>query len=71
MPTDPEELEALEERILTNLSSPKKASGDQGSVEQHSLKDQIEFARYLAGKTATRSRTLGIRFSKLIPPGAD
>ena len=59
----------LKNSIHSNASGPKKASGDAGSVEQHSLSDQIATDRYLNSKQATKTG-LGIRKSKLVPPGA-
>ena len=61
----------LQEKIKENAQSPAKASGDGLSVEQHPLPDQIAADKYLASKTATQSKGLGIKFSKLSPPGAD
>ena len=61
----------LEQSIRENAQQPAKAAGDSGSVEQHSLPDQIEADRYLASKQATRSKRLGLRFTKVIPPGAE
>ncbi len=60
----------LEQTILENAKAPAKATGDSGSVEQHPLKDQIEADRYLAAKKAAKTRRSGLRFAKLIPPGA-
>ena len=62
--------ENLDTQIRDNAAGPKKATGDSGSVEQHPLNDQIAAARYLASKKAARSRGLGIRLSKLVPPGS-
>jgi hypothetical protein len=59
-----------EQAIADNAAGPKKAQGDAGSVEQHSLADQIAADRYLAAKRAVRQRGKGISMSKLIPPGA-
>jgi hypothetical protein len=59
-----------ENAIEQNAQGPKKAQGDAGSVEQHSLPDQIAADRYLASKRAMRSRGRGLRISKLVPPGA-
>jgi hypothetical protein len=59
-----------EQAIEQNSQGPKKAQGDAGSVEQHSLPDQIAADRYLASKKAVRSRGKGIVISKLVPPGA-
>jgi len=55
--------------ILDNAKSPAKVSSDAGSVEQHPLADQIAADKYLASKTASRRKGLGIKFSKLSPSG--
>ena len=60
----------LDNAIRENAAGPKRAAGDSGSVEQHSLTEQIEVDRYLASKEAARSKGLGIRMTKLVPPGA-
>ena len=62
--------ENLDTQIRDNAAGPKKATGDSGSVEQHSLNDQIAADRYLASKKAAKSRGLGIRLTKLVPPGS-
>ena len=41
-----------------------------GSVEQHSLTDQIEADRYLASKAASKRPDRGLRMSRIAPPGA-
>ena len=38
-------------------------------MRQHSLKDQIEADRYLASKEAMASKSPGVRFAKILPPG--
>ncbi len=63
--------ENLEETIVENLKSPAKVSSDGVSVEQHPLADQIAADKYLASKNATQRKGLGIKFSKLSPPGAE
>ena len=63
--------EPLDQSIRENAQQPSKAAGDSGSVEQHPLPDQIEVDRYLASKQAVRSKRLGLRFTKIIPPGAE
>lgn len=60
----------LEQTIRENAAGPAKASGDSGSMEQHRLRDQIEADRYLNSKQAAKSKTRGLRFSKLVPPGS-
>lgn len=60
----------LTTNIEENAQQPKKASGDAGSVETHSLREQIEADRYLKGNEAMKGRTLGIKRSRIVPPGA-
>ncbi len=60
----------LEQTIRDNAQGPAKAAGDAGSVEQHSLQDQIAADRYLNAKQAAKGKTLGLRFTKIVPPGA-
>ena len=59
----------LEQTIKDNTAGPKRAKGDSGEVEQHSLKDQIEADRYLNAKAATKKKGLGIKMTKAVPPG--
>lgn len=44
----------IEDAIKANATGPKAASGDSGSMQQHSLTEQIEADKYLAGKTAAK-----------------
>lgn len=61
----------LKDKIRENAEGPAKAAGDAGSVEQHKLTDQIEADKYLASKEAAKSKSRGLRFNKLVPPGSD
>jgi hypothetical protein len=61
----------LDNTIRENAEGPAKASGDAGSVEQHSLRDQIEVDRYLNSKKAANNKGRGLRFSKFVPPGTE
>ena len=61
----------LSDIIQENANGPAKASGDAGSMEQHSLPDQIAADRYLESKKAARRKGLGIQLKKLVPPGTD
>lgn len=61
--------EPLDDSIKTNAQGPKRARGDSGEVEQHSVSDQIAADRYLESKKAAR-RKLGVRMTKIVPPGA-
>ena len=59
----------IEKSIKENAVGPKSAESDGQKVEQHSIADQIEADRYLNSKQAMKSRGLGIKISKLVPPG--
>lgn len=62
----------LEDTILENAQGPAEGRGDSVSIKQHSLPDQIEADKYLAGKGALADRTkktMGVRIVKLVPPG--
>ncbi|MCP4594512.1 MAG: hypothetical protein GY842_27590 [bacterium] len=61
--------EDLEQTIRESAAGPKRAQGDSGSVEQHDLTDQIQADRYLASKEAAK-KGLGVRRTKVVPPGA-
>ncbi|HAN99111.1 MAG TPA: hypothetical protein DCQ98_17515 [Planctomycetaceae bacterium] len=61
----------LDDAIRDSAQGPAKVSGDAGSVEQHPLPDQIEADKYLAAKQAARSKSRGLRFNKLVPPGGE
>jgi len=60
----------LEQTIRDNAQGPAEVSGDAGTVKQHSLKEQIEADRYLASKAAVNKTKRGLKFNKLVPPGA-
>lgn len=62
--SDPSE---LEQAIEENGTGPAQAQGDTGSMRQHSLRDQIEADKYLAGKRAVRGGRLPIRVAKIRP----
>ena len=61
--------EDLENSIRENAEGPKRAKGDSSEMEQHPLPDQIAADRYLESKNASR-KGLGMRVTKLVPPGA-
>ena len=60
----------LKDKIKENTEGPASAEVDGQRVTQHNLKDQIEADRYLQSKQAMKKR-LGIRLTKIVPPGAD
>ncbi len=49
----------------------RKASGDSGSMETHSLDDLIKADRYLNAKALASTNPLrAVKFAKALPPGA-
>ena len=60
----------IKNAIETNATGPRRASGDSGSVEQHPLPDQIAAARFVASRTASRKKGLGIKLLKISPGGS-
>ena len=64
-----DESQTIEDAIEENAAGPRKASSDSVSVEQHSLKDQIEADKYLQSKKAAAKKGLGVKLSKLAPDG--
>ena len=61
----------LTDTIRENAAGPAEVPGGSGAMKQHSPRDQIEVDRYLNSKQAARSSGLGVRASKLVPPGAN
>ena len=60
----------LQETIRENAAGPAKVAGDAGSVQQHKLTEQIAADKHLASKQAVAKASRGLRFNKLVPPGA-
>ena len=61
----------LESTIETAAEKPVSASVDGVTVTQRPIGDLIAADRYLSAKRAARKRSRGIRFSQIVPPGAD
>lgn len=60
----------LGKTIAQSALEPKRAKGDQGEVEQHSLKDQIEADRYLRNRKAGKRGLRAVGLSRVTPPGS-
>lgn len=68
----------LTDTVETNAAKPKLVVVDGQTAEQHSLKDQIEAAKFVAARDATAETTgnsvgnglNGFTFFKFKPPGA-
>lgn len=61
----------LEQAIRDNAAGPKRAQGDAGSVEQHSLTEQIAAAKFIASAEAAKKPAKTLRLTRLVPPGAE
>ncbi len=59
----------VKDAIEKNAKGPRRAKGDVGEVQQHSLKDQVAADRYLASREARSKPHKALRFAKLSPPG--
>lgn len=70
-PYDWDMADEIREQIQTDALGPKSVSTDGVSVSQRDLREQIEADRYLGDRTAVNTTRRGLRFSKLVPPGAD
>lgn len=60
----------LTDAIKSNAEGPESAEADGVRVKQHSLRDQIEADKYLAGKEAVTSNPAkALSRVKIVPPG--
>lgn len=62
--------ESIEDAIEQNAKGPKRVQVANQSVEQQSIDDLIKADEYLAAKQAAAKPHFGVRFAKIIPPGA-
>lgn len=67
MPTTSDD---VTQAVLDNSVGPRKVDGDEATVEQHSIPDQIAAAKFAASQTGVANPSRGIRFSQIVPPGA-
>jgi len=62
--------ENISEAILQAALGPKSSSENGRSVQEHDLDQLMRLERHLASKTAGTRNRFGVRFSKIVPPGA-
>jgi hypothetical protein len=72
MACEDETLDLVTDALAAAAAGPRRVSVDGREVESHSLKDVIEADRYLRARCATAAGrgARGLRFTKLVPPGA-
>jgi hypothetical protein len=58
----------IADQIEADAQGAKKATGDFGSYEKHSLQDQIAADKYIRGIRAQAAGT-GFKLTKFVPPG--
>lgn len=61
----------LESKIETAAETPASMSVDGVTVTQRPIGDLIAADRYLSAKKASRQKSRGIRFTKIVPPGGN
>lgn len=59
----------IKDAIVDNATGPRKVDGDEASVEQHNLRDQIAADKHVASSDGVAKKHRGIRMTKLISPG--
>ena len=60
----------LKDAIKQNAEGPESAEADGVKTKQHSLRDQIEADKYLAGKDAvSKNPAKAFTRVKIVPPG--
>jgi hypothetical protein len=59
----------LRQKIEETASGPKRVRTDAGEVEAQDVTSMIEADKYLSAKRAAASKSRGLRFNKLLPPG--
>jgi len=59
----------LRDKIGEVASGPKRVRTDAGEVEAQAVASIIEADKYLSATAAVQSKSRGLRFNKLLPPG--
>ncbi len=62
--------ETVSEAIEENAKGPKRVTVGTETVEQHPIQDQIAADDHATRKAAAARKHFGLRFTKLVPPGA-
>lgn len=68
MPTTSDD---VTQAVLDNSVGPRKVDGDEATVEQHSIPDQIKAAQFAAASSGVNQPHRGIRFTRCVLPGAN
>jgi hypothetical protein len=62
--------ETISEAITQAALGPKRSKENGREVEEHAMDQLIKADNHVSGKTAGRKNHMGLRFGKIVPPGA-
>lgn len=65
-----EDVDAIDEAILNAAGSPLRVKTDAAEVESRPIGDLIKARQYLSSGSAGSRPRRGLRFTKIVPPGA-
>ena len=60
----------IQNAVAANAQGPSRVSTELGTTEMHSLPDQIEAAKFAAAQAGVKTKSRGLRFTKMSAPGA-
>lgn len=59
----------IRDAIESTAKGPKRVRTDAGEVESQDIEQQIAADKYLSAKAAASTKSRGLRFNKILPPG--
>lgn len=62
--------EDIRDKLEEAAKNPRRVRTDAGEVESHDLDKIIEADKYLTAKKAAATKSRGLRFNQILPPGA-
>lgn len=62
--------DTISEEIAANALRPQSTTVDGEQITERSLADQIAADKYIRSNQGSRSTSFGLRFGKIVPPGA-
>lgn len=62
--------EDIRDKLEEAAKNPRRVRTDAGEVENHDLDKIIEADKYISAKKAAATKSRGLRFNTILPPGA-
>lgn len=62
--------EDIRDKLEEAAKNPRRVRTDAGEVESHDLDKIIEADKYITAKKAAATKSRGLRFNQILPPGA-